>query len=461
MPKKNLNIYFIIFTLFLTCLNVNAVADDILNNIPLSAPAYLWHASPDILWIQLKQTSLIHLQTALNNTTDITERGWLNLAIISKQENNNSQALANALLSWRKEFPTHPGNDLFPDDNALFSLISTTPPAHIALLLPLTGSFARLGLAVRDGFLKAYYESLNKNHTHETISFYDTNQLTDINALYKKALSDGAELIIGPLTKQAVMELANNNRLSAPVIALNYTGYTLPTHFYEYGLSSKDETLQVANKAWQEGATHAIIIADKNNWGLNTAKLLSTAWQSLGGTISDTYYFPQSTNYSADIAKLMHVDPDKDREIMRQNNDKTILVGQRRQDFDVIFLLVGARSARIIVPLLKYYYANNIPIYATSAINGGILTLQKNSDLEGVRFPDMPWILNSNQILHDLPLSRLYAMGLDAYLLSHELIRLTLLPSFPIYASTGALTLNENQAIYRRMPWTEIHANHS
>ena len=36
---------------------------------------------------------------------------------------------------------------------------------------------------------------------------------------------------------------------------------------------------------------------------------------------------------------------------------KLILEQQRRQDFDVIFLLTQPERAREIVPLLKYYYA--------------------------------------------------------------------------------------------------------
>lgn len=461
MQKKKLNIYLFIFTLFLTYLSFNAFAEESANNTLLNSPAYFWNTPPAILWTELKQSPLAHLQTAFHHATDTIQRGWLTLAIISKQENNNSRALANALLSWKKEFPGHPGNDLLPNNDALFSLINIKPPEHIALFLPLTGPLHNQGQAVRDGFLNAYYQSFNKNHTHETISFYDTNQSKDIHDLYQKAIADGAELIIGPLTKKAVIALSNKAHPSIPVLALNYTEQNPSTYFYEYGLSANDEISQMAHKAWQENAMHAIIIADKNNEGLATTKFLSEVWQSLGGTISDTYYFPQSTNYPADIAKLMHVDQKTDHEMMQQNNNKAILSEQRRQDFDVIFLLVKPQSARMIVPLLKYYYANHVPIYATSAINSGIIPLQKNTDLAGVRFPDMPWILNNDNTSQNLFLSRLYAVGLDAYLLSHELVRLTMLPSFPIYAYTGALTLNKNQAIYRHLPWTEIHAKSS
>lgn len=140
---------------------------------------------------------------------------------------------------------------------------------------------------------------------------------------------------------------------------------------------------------------------------------------------------------------------------MKTDNNKTTLELQRRQDFDVIFMLAEPKSARAIVPLLRFYYAENIPIYSTSVIYSGSPNPQKDTDLNGVIFADTPWTLKmaSNT-------NRMYAVGRDAYLISNGLLRLTQLPNFPLYATTGALTLNSNHQIYRRLPWTKIENGH-
>jgi uncharacterized protein len=143
-------------------------------------------------------------------------------------------------------------------------------------------------------------------------------------------------------------------------------------------------------------------------------------------------------------------------------NSKNTAATERRRDVDVIFLLAPPHYARSIVPLLNFYYASDIPIYATSAIYSGVPAPQKDADLNGVRFCDIPWLLNASD--HHLSKSnrynRLYAVGQDAYLIGTELARLQQLPYFPLYGSTGILTVKRNQQIYRYLPWTTMHDGH-
>ncbi|HLB57220.1 MAG TPA: penicillin-binding protein activator, partial [Gammaproteobacteria bacterium] len=153
-------------------------------------------------------------------------------------------------------------------------------------------------------------------------------------------------------------------------------------------------------------------------------------------------------------ANLLHVNRKEDREKMQEDNTRASLEQQRRHDFDVIFLLAQPDKAREIVPLLKYYYADNVPIYSTSAIYSGSPAPQKDVDLNGVYFCDIPAVLLGRTG------NRLFAVGQDAYLLSNQLPRLAKLPNFPLYGETGALTLTSKQQIYRRLPWTQMHAGH-
>ncbi|WP_280522018.1 penicillin-binding protein activator [Candidatus Coxiella mudrowiae] len=63
----------------------------------------------------------------------------------------------------------------------------------------------------------------------------------------------------------------------------------------------------------------------------------------------------------------------------------------RREDFDTIFLVANSRQERQIIPLLRFYYADDVSIYATSAIYSPSVII--DYDLDGMIFDDMPWVL--------------------------------------------------------------------
>jgi len=406
-----------------------------------------WQGGTATVWNKLQHIPLPELQSTASQSTDPNITGWLKLAIISKQYSTDTNQLVTQLMAWRSANPNHAANALFPDNNTLTRLQNTRAPQHIALLLPLQGAVADSGQAVRDGFLSAYYASPIQHQ--QTVSFLDTTQNPSMPALYQQALSQGADSVIGPLTKENVQQLITQGSFSAPTLALNYTDVwgSLPAHFYEFGLSPIDEAKQLAEKSWQTGHKRAILIAPEDAWGQRIVKSLTANWQSLGGTVADTFYFNKQTDFNSGIASLLHANPK---------------VQQRRQDFDIIFLLAPSQTARQIVPLLKYYYAANVPIYATSMVYSGAPSAQ-DSDLNGVTFADMPWTLqNANQsaIKSDSKTGRLYALGRDAYMLSNQFYRLSVLPNFPIYGATGALTLTSQQQIYRRLAWVQMRNGH-
>ena len=416
----------------------------------------LWRGDTGTIWYKVQHTSLPKLQIALAQSKDATAAGWLKLAIISKQYGTNKSDLIPQLIAWRGANPSHPANSLFPDNTTLTTLLNTPLPKHIALLLPLTGSFATQGQAIRDGFLSAYYESLAKQNTSQTISFLDTNKNPNISALYDEALAKGADIVIGPLLKNNVQALSQRGQFPVPTIELNYTDAwgALSTNLYQFGLSPQDEAEQAAEKASQEGLRHAIVIAPQDEWGQRVSKTLISRWQSLGGSVTDTLYYSPSADLSQDIPRLLHINPKEDHAKNRENNNKKQLEQQRRQDFDVIFLLAPPETARQIVPLLKYYYVTKIPIYSTSVIYSGSPSPQKDIDLNGVFFCDIPWLLSRHSG------NRLYAVGRDSYVLTRELPVLMAMPNFPIYAATGALTLTSKHQIYRRLPWAQIYEGH-
>jgi outer membrane PBP1 activator LpoA protein len=436
------------------------------DNIPLSLenPEF-WQGSPEAVWARIQQQPLDKLTASQYATTDQINVGWIKLAIISKRYSADTNDLTQQLIAWRTDFPSHPGNNIFPTNPTLNSIASAPVPKNIALLLPLSGKLAGLGSAVRNGFLNAYYSQLAKSSYQQSISFIDTNSTVSIGALYQQAVAKGADFVVGPLTKDEVQKMMSSSSFSVPTLALNYTDLwfgTLPSNLYEFGLSPLDEAAQIADKAAQTGHSHAIIIAPDTDWGQRVVKKLSDRWKQDGGTISDTFYFSSKSNLTKDIAALLHVDTKEDNTKSHDEtaNDRATLEQQRRQDFDVIFLLAPPQSARQIVPLLRFYYVDKTAIFSTSIAYGGYAQPQKDFDLNGVTFLDTPWVLSGKSSDSNPEANRLFAVGHDAYLISHNISRFTSLANFPLYGQTGALTLTPKNQFYRRLAWAQFHAGH-
>ncbi len=137
---------------------------------------------------------------------------------------------------------------------------------------------------------------------------------------------------------------------------------------------------------------------------------------------------------------------------------------QRRQDADMIFLATSPEIARQVKPLLDFYYAEDLPVYATSSIYTGMPAPNEDQDLNGIQFCDMPWVLQQSSQLQEIhhvmeklwPASinrspRFFALGMDAYQLATQLGKLQSLPSYGISGFTGRLKLNNHQRIQREL----------
>src|SRR4029077_12221671 len=89
---------------------------------------------------------------------------------------------------------------------------------HIALLLPITGRAAGAAISVRDGFLTAYYQT--RSQERPRVRVYDTGTQSVADAL-SLANRQGADFIVGPLTREEVVAAAEFAAPHAPLLALN------------------------------------------------------------------------------------------------------------------------------------------------------------------------------------------------------------------------------------------------
>lgn len=356
------------------------------------------------------------------------------------------------------------------------SFHNTKQSRNVVVMLPLTGALSSSGKAIRDGLLAAHYYAKTKGQSVLKIQFFDTNSIS-VKHLYQKAMSQNADFIVGPLTKNEVLELFQLNSLTVPVLALNTLDDYHKKHkdrFYQFGLSSQDEIIQISDRIFRNSLRRAIVIAPNTAWSYKLVDAFKSNFAHLGGKVVDIlmYNENQPEDFSFQIIKLLKVASintklENTTAGIYKNVDPSIY---RRNDFDVIFLVANPDDARQIRPLLKFHYASNIPVYATSMVYSGKPNQVRDFDLDGIMFCDLPWTLNSSfgsypyiasaqaeiekiAINSYVKSNKLYALGIDAYNLIRFVNKEGVFPKNGLSGATGVLFLGKYNHIYRSLDW--------
>ena len=274
---------------------------------------------------------------------------------------------------------------------------------HIALLLPLkSAAFSAVSEVVLQGFMAAANAEAQRLSGGLPVRVYGSlDESNDIVALYRQAIAGGAQAVVGPLTRLGVGVLAAERNIPVPTLALNVAEGQFANRLYFFGMMVEDEARQVAQLARQQGLHQAIVIVTQAQLARRLQFAFEEAWRGLGGAILRQIEF---------------------------NGDPAVLSDVVNMSDTVIFLAADAEKARLIRP----YLLNQLPIYATSRIFLGNNETLINYDLNGIRFVDMPWLLQADHPAvmvyprADPPLpvdhERFYALGIDAF----RLIRLLL-----------------------------------
>ena len=290
---------------------------------------------------------------------------------------------------------------------------------------------------------------------------YDTNK-TEIKALYQKAVDDGAEYIVGPLTKSDVAAVTTMEH-PVPTLLLNDTNSTSQDNFYLFGLSPTNEATQVAIKARSKGYSRVLIISPKEAWGQEAVEAFTAQWKKQKGQVVDTLLYAHNEELNQKMKDFLHITNSQTRQ-----KQVTQALGRhieswvnRRQDFDVIFVLAYPSKARQIMPLLNYYYAGDIPVYATSSVYTGNANALKDKDLDGLVFCDIPWVFSHQMGTRNWPeqfnsYNRLYALGKNSYELATQLNQLLVFPADGSMETNGTLYLKPSQKVTRVLEWGQF-----
>lgn len=417
-----------------------------------------------IVWNNLLILNENQLLDLLLATPSDTLRPWIELAVIYRTSGELENQLAE-LKSWKQRWSDSDATHYLPQGIA--DLINAKPyqPEKIALLLPLSGPLAQAGEAVREGFMAAYYEAVRKKLLIPEIQFHDSTSANPVE-LAQKAEDSGAGLVIGPLGRDAVENTVSSSRLTIPQLTLNYAGHTRnPAPIYQIGLAAEDEARQSADRAWQDGFRHSIILIPDGDWGRRVAKAFSQKWQELGGDVLTTVRYTGNGDFNQVVSRLLLVDESQRRtnDLQRILGKKLDFIPRRRQDVDMIFMAATAADGRQLKPALDFYFAYDVPVYTTSSIYSGHPDPARDRDLSGIRFPVMPWYLDHDSALkgvitREWPSSTgqygsLYALGADVWRLYPRMKQMSHSGGTRMFGFTGILSISPQGQVKRQLTW--------
>ncbi len=303
----------------------------------------------------------------------------------------------------------------FPADAA-----PASPRTRVALLLPLrSDTLAEAAAVLRAGFMAAY----EREQEGVDVSVVETGDAPqDILSGYAAAAAQ-ADIVVGPMSRSGVAAVAQGNVVDKPTIALtppdsqDGAETILPRKMLAMGLSVEDEARQVANWAgagrqWSK----AYVLHTPAAWQRRAARAFEAQWRQLG-------LEPELIEVAANDGFL------NGRALLQLKkqiqDDKSVLV----------FAALDARQARQARAIL----GRDIPLYGTSQLNpfvpAGWNEGERAPDMNGARLLDIPWLLQPDHpavmVYPRQParadqkpsadLERLYALGIDAYRIVHEI----------------------------------------
>ncbi|XKH00114.1 penicillin-binding protein activator [Marinobacter nauticus] len=423
----------------------------------------------DQIWGYFKDLDTTELQAATKTATGFEIQGWLELATALQDRDASLDVQGRKVRQWQNNWPSHPAAQVPPTELRLLAELALTRPENIVLALPFEGRLASAGQAIRDGFLAAYYTDDTADRDKTDIRILDTSGRS-FSELYQELGNTQADLVIGPLDKQALGELSRMNTLPIPVLGLNYLPEKsrIPDGLHQFGLSAEDEARQIAERLANQQIQHVLVLIPHGDWGDRVEAALLGRMAKLGVDALDIVRFMPDENLRSVTADLLGITTSRNRAIQVE---RTIGLDvefepRRRQDAEGIVMVASPTIARQLNPLFAFYYGGDLPVYSPSIIYEGTPNASRDRDLNQVNFTDIPWVLEPELALRNEAskhfsntqgqLGRLFAMGADAWQISKRLPLLRQIEDASIDGLTGTLTMDPDGSIHRHQLWASF-----
>lgn len=493
----------------------------------------------DATWQALTQLSPQDAASLVINADENTLQGWLDLLSVWRANAQDGEMLKSALKDWQTRYPQNPAAKTLPTPLSQAQNFTKASTSTIALLLPLNGQAQVFAKAIEKGFNDAKNGALNAapqpaaqpassdsvqpasadaqpastgeanavvspaaaaNTPAETqqpsaaqpqpaasapassaqVKVYDTSSQS-MQQLMQQAQQDGATLVVGPLLKNNVEEVANS-QTPLNVLALNEPEQIQnhPNICY-FALSPEDEARDAAHHMWDQGKRQPLLLVPRNSFGDRVVNAFAQEWQKLGGTaplqqrFGSTAELKQGINSGAGITLSgtpVNTQPAEPQGVtiagltIPSPQQQSPAATESGGGVDSVYIVSTQDELQLIKPMIAMRTGSRsaASLYASSRSYQAGAGPDFRLEMEGLQFSDIPLLSGRNPALmqqaaqsfnNDYSLVRLYAMGIDAWTLANSFNQMRQTPGFSLDGNTGRLSANQDCVINRTLSWRQ------
>lgn len=384
-------------------------------------------------------------------------QGWLALRRVWSDNRDTPDRLKAGVSAWQTHWPQHPAARMLPA--TLVSDMNFRPASvrKIALMLPLSGPAARFGHAIQQGFEAEKKVSPPASGQPSELMLYDTTT-RPVPQLLAQAQQDGATLVVGPLLKNHVEELLSS-KPTLNVLALNQPEN--PAHrdnVCYFALSPEDEARNAARHIRAQGKHFPLLLLPGSEISERVARAFADEWQKQDGGMVLAQRFGSLAKLKAGVNSGITLTGSpvtvshKGTESRHQGRVDAVYIIATPEEMGYLRAMIAERNGS----------QSGAMLYASSRSISGTAGPDYRLDMEGLQFSDIPVLANGNPELkrfalnatgNDYFLTRLFAMGADAWTLANHYAQMRQTTGFTLKGNTGELSASPDCVIHRELPW--------
>jgi outer membrane PBP1 activator LpoA protein len=480
----------------------------------------IWH---NLQTLSQWQLNLLALDKAPNS------KGWLQLTTLANKFGGNQEQMQYHLGMWQKKFKVHPANVIAKQ--LMTQNITPKDIKNIAVILPLSGKQNAAGRVIQLGIL-ASFDNDNTKRLHfvdsNTVNWYALTSefsILKIDYVIGPLLKSNVDKYISHTSAQtqsqnnymlnASSDLFEINKTDVPVdttiIAQNKaTSYitaidsdtaikndlekptnakaidtlllnipatdSLTSQYTVFSMRPEDEAKQAAATLSRQHFQHPVVLSQKSIVSKRIAQAFVKQWQQITGDTIEVVYYDTGAQMQDNIKASLSVDKSKARinKLKSRLNQSIKTQTRNRRDIDMIYLVGTPEQTRLVKPYIEVNispFSELIPVFASSRSHSTQNDYSSNSDLQGLIFTEIPWLLTNEQdaelatLSQELwpkrnnGLSRLFAMGYDSYQLINKIPLMQQAPYLQHWGQTGVLKLGDNNVLTRSLLWGAYKRN--
>lgn len=314
------------------------------------------------------------------------------------------------------------------------------------------------------------------------IKVYDTNA-QPVDQLLQQAQNDGATLVVGPLLKNNVQQVAAA-QTPLNILALNEPdGLQNHPNMCYFALSPEDEAQDAARHMWAQNKRMPLLLIPSNNYGNRVAVAFAEEWQKLGGGQVLQQTFGSVADLKASINRNVGISISGTPVTLPSATSTTPAVSVAGMTFDApqtapvsasassgnidsVYIVASQGELALLKPMITMRTGSrsSLALYASSRSSQSGAGPDFRLEMDGLQFSDIPLLSGENPALmqqavkkfnNDYSLARLYAMGVDAWTLANHFSQLRQSSGYQIKGNTGILSASQNCVVNRTLSWNQ------